>query len=144
MSWWKNDKYHLAEKKIPSIHGQTVGYKLEQFIFDAFPYAPSTELFEVACYSYFYKVGNLRRMTLMTLFVCFILGIARRRIRACEKCKRVKLWHPRQCTASGASSAYTLGGCSWRVFNTLGTFVFHRLKPFIIINKKTIYPMSDC
>lgn len=39
--------YHLAEKKIPSIHGQTVGYKLEQFIFDAFPYTPSTTLFEV-------------------------------------------------------------------------------------------------
>lgn len=39
--------YHLAEKKIPSIHGQTLGYKLEQFIFDAFPYAPSTALFEV-------------------------------------------------------------------------------------------------
>lgn len=39
--------YHLAEKKIPSIHGHTLGYKLEQFIFDAFPYAPSTALFEV-------------------------------------------------------------------------------------------------
>lgn len=39
--------YHLAEKKIPSIHGFTMGYKLEQFIFDAFPYAPSTALFEV-------------------------------------------------------------------------------------------------
>lgn len=39
--------YHLAEKKIPSIHGHTMGYKLEQFIFDAFPYAPSTALFEV-------------------------------------------------------------------------------------------------
>lgn len=39
--------YHLAEKNIPSIHGHTMGYKLEQFIFDAFPYAPSTALFEV-------------------------------------------------------------------------------------------------
>lgn len=39
--------YHLAEKKIPSIHGHTMGYKLEQFIFDAFPYTPSTALFEV-------------------------------------------------------------------------------------------------
>lgn len=39
--------YHLAEKKIPSIHGHTMGLKLEQFIFDAFPYAPSTALFEV-------------------------------------------------------------------------------------------------
>ncbi|KAJ0585356.1 putative UDP-N-acetylglucosamine diphosphorylase [Helianthus annuus] len=35
------------EKKIPSFHGQTVGYKLEQFIMDAFPYAPLTALFEV-------------------------------------------------------------------------------------------------
>jgi len=39
--------YHLAEKKIPSIHGYTMGLKLEQFIFDAFPYAPTTALFEV-------------------------------------------------------------------------------------------------
>lgn len=39
--------YHLAEKRIPSIHGGTMGLKLEQFIFDAFPYAPSTALFEV-------------------------------------------------------------------------------------------------
>ncbi|XWS40471.1 hypothetical protein CRYUN_Cryun18bG0142800 [Craigia yunnanensis] len=38
--------YHLAEKKVPSIHGYTMGLKLEQFIFDAFPYAPSTALFE--------------------------------------------------------------------------------------------------
>ena len=42
-----NCSYHLAEKKIPSIHGQTMGLKMEQFIFDAFPYAPSTALFEV-------------------------------------------------------------------------------------------------
>lgn len=42
-----NGSYHLAEKKIASIHGQTAGLKLEQFIFDAFPYAPSTALFEV-------------------------------------------------------------------------------------------------
>lgn len=39
--------YHLAEKKIPSIHGHTMGLKLEQFIFDAFPYASTTALFEV-------------------------------------------------------------------------------------------------
>ncbi|XP_048438249.1 UDP-N-acetylglucosamine diphosphorylase 1-like isoform X2 [Pyrus x bretschneideri] len=43
----KDSIYHLAEKKIPSIHGQSMGFKLEQFIFDAFPYAPSTALFEV-------------------------------------------------------------------------------------------------
>jgi len=43
--------YHLAEKKIPSIHGGTMGLKLEQFIFDAFPYAPSTALFEVILFT---------------------------------------------------------------------------------------------
>ncbi|XP_045826861.1 UDP-N-acetylglucosamine diphosphorylase 2-like isoform X1 [Trifolium pratense] len=43
----KDSIYHLAEKKIPSIHGHTMGFKLEQFIFDAFPYAPTTALFEV-------------------------------------------------------------------------------------------------
>ncbi|BBN67595.1 N-acetylglucosamine-1-phosphate uridylyltransferase 1 [Prunus dulcis] len=39
--------YYLAKKKIPSIHGNTMGVKLQQFIFDAFPYAPSTALFEM-------------------------------------------------------------------------------------------------
>ena len=43
--------YHLAEKRIPSIHGDTMGLKLEQFIFDAFPYAPSTALFEVIMFT---------------------------------------------------------------------------------------------
>ncbi|KAG8066251.1 hypothetical protein GUJ93_ZPchr0004g38925 [Zizania palustris] len=43
----KDSIYHLAEKKIPSIHGYTMGLKLEQFIFDAFTYSPSTALFEV-------------------------------------------------------------------------------------------------
>ncbi|KAH7679041.1 UDP-N-acetylglucosamine diphosphorylase protein [Dioscorea alata] len=43
----ENDSiYHLAEKKIPSIHGSTVGLKFEQFIFHAFAYSPSTILFE--------------------------------------------------------------------------------------------------
>lgn len=46
--------YHLAEKKIPSIHGYTMGFKLEQFIFDAFPYAPSTALFEVTFLTFFF------------------------------------------------------------------------------------------
>ncbi|KAI3455801.1 hypothetical protein Pfo_012464 [Paulownia fortunei] len=50
--------YHLAEKNIPSIHGHTVGYKLEQFIFDAFPYAPSTALFEVLREEEFAPVKN--------------------------------------------------------------------------------------
>ncbi|CAN1327799.1 UDP-N-acetylglucosamine diphosphorylase 1 [Linum perenne] len=54
----KDSTYHLAEKKIPSIHGFTMGYKLEQFIFDAFPYAPSTALFEVLREEEFAPVKN--------------------------------------------------------------------------------------
>lgn len=54
----KDSVYHLAEKKIPSIHGQTVGFKLELFIFDAFPYAPSTALFEVLREEEFAPVKN--------------------------------------------------------------------------------------
>lgn len=54
----KDSIYHLAEKKIPSIHGYTLGFKLEQFIFDAFPYAPSTALFEVLREEEFAPVKN--------------------------------------------------------------------------------------
>ncbi|KAG2409806.1 UDP-N-acetylglucosamine diphosphorylase [Vigna angularis] len=54
----KDSIYHLAEKKIPSIHGYTVGLKLEQFIFDAFPYAPTTALFEVLREEEFAPVKN--------------------------------------------------------------------------------------
>ncbi|XP_051134430.1 UDP-N-acetylglucosamine diphosphorylase 1-like isoform X2 [Andrographis paniculata] len=54
----KDSIYHLAEKSIPSIHGHTVGFKLEQFIFDAFPYAPSTALFEVVREEEFAPVKN--------------------------------------------------------------------------------------
>lgn len=54
----KDSIYHLAEKKIPSIHGHTMGYKLEQFIFDAFPYTPSTALFEVVREEEFAPVKN--------------------------------------------------------------------------------------
>ncbi|PPD75211.1 hypothetical protein GOBAR_DD27856 [Gossypium barbadense] len=54
----KDSIYHLAEKKIPSIHGYTMGLKLEQFIFDAFPYAPSTALFEVLLEEEFAPVKN--------------------------------------------------------------------------------------
>ncbi|XP_021901632.1 UDP-N-acetylglucosamine diphosphorylase 1 [Carica papaya] len=54
----KDSIYHLAEKKIPSIHGYTLGLKLEQFIFDAFPYAPSTALFEVLREEEFAPVKN--------------------------------------------------------------------------------------
>lgn len=54
----KDSVYHLAEKKIPSVHGQAVGYKLEQFIFDAIPYSPSTALFEVVRDEEFAPVKN--------------------------------------------------------------------------------------
>jgi hypothetical protein len=47
-------RYHLAEKKIPSIHGCTMGLKLEQFIFDAFSYSSSTTLFEVRLLSHLF------------------------------------------------------------------------------------------
>ncbi|KAF5201649.1 Udp-n-acetylglucosamine diphosphorylase [Thalictrum thalictroides] len=54
----KDSIYHLAEKKIPSIHGYTNGLKLEQFIFDAFTYAPTTALFEVQREEEFAPVKN--------------------------------------------------------------------------------------
>ncbi|KAK9152184.1 hypothetical protein Syun_010493 [Stephania yunnanensis] len=54
----KDSIYHLAEKKIPSIHGDTAGLKLEQFVFDAFTYAPSTALFEVLREEEFAPVKN--------------------------------------------------------------------------------------
>ncbi|KAJ8509688.1 hypothetical protein OPV22_000122 [Ensete ventricosum] len=54
----KDSIYHLAEKKIPSIHGFTNGFKLEQFIFDAFAYAPSVALFEVPREEEFAPVKN--------------------------------------------------------------------------------------
>ncbi|VAH50973.1 unnamed protein product [Triticum turgidum subsp. durum] len=54
----KDSVYHLAQKKIPSIHGYTMGLKLEQFIFDAFNYSPSTTLFEVLREEEFAPVKN--------------------------------------------------------------------------------------
>ncbi|KAJ6963183.1 UDP-N-acetylglucosamine diphosphorylase 1-like [Populus alba x Populus x berolinensis] len=51
-------RFCWTEKKIPSIHGGTMGLKLEQFIFDAFPYAPSTALFEVPREEEFAPVKN--------------------------------------------------------------------------------------
>ncbi|KAJ0980834.1 hypothetical protein J5N97_009089 [Dioscorea zingiberensis] len=54
----KDSIYHLAEKKIPSINGFTMGLKLEQFIFDAFAYSPSTVLFEVSREEEFAPVKN--------------------------------------------------------------------------------------
>ncbi|KAG0469724.1 hypothetical protein HPP92_016424 [Vanilla planifolia] len=54
----KDSIYHIAEKKISSIHGLTMGVKLEQFIFDAFAYAPSVALFEVLREEEFAPVKN--------------------------------------------------------------------------------------
>ncbi|XP_010540657.1 PREDICTED: UDP-N-acetylglucosamine diphosphorylase 1 [Tarenaya hassleriana] len=54
----KESVYHLAEKKIASVNGLTTGLKLEQFIFDSFPYAPSTALFEVLREEEFAPVKN--------------------------------------------------------------------------------------
>ncbi|XP_018440806.2 UDP-N-acetylglucosamine diphosphorylase 2 isoform X2 [Raphanus sativus] len=54
----KDSIYHVAEKKIPSINGFIEGVKLEQFIFDSFPYAPSTALFEVLREEEFAPVKN--------------------------------------------------------------------------------------
>ncbi|PON37837.1 UTP--glucose-1-phosphate uridylyltransferase family [Parasponia andersonii] len=62
----KDSIYHLAEKKIPSIHGHTMGFKLEQFIFDAFPFAPSTALFEVLREEEFAPVKNVNGSTFDT------------------------------------------------------------------------------
>ncbi|KAG2568704.1 hypothetical protein PVAP13_7NG403200 [Panicum virgatum] len=59
----KDSVYHLAEKKIPSIHGYTTGLKLEQFIFDAFTYSPSTALFEVMREEEFAPVKNANGAT---------------------------------------------------------------------------------
>lgn len=55
--------YHIAEKKIPSIEGTIDGIKLEQFIFDAFPYASSLALFEVLREEEFGPVKNANGAT---------------------------------------------------------------------------------
>ncbi|KAK1326111.1 UDP-N-acetylglucosamine diphosphorylase 2 [Acorus calamus] len=65
-SMWKfycECSYHLAEKRIPSVNGYTAGLKLEQFIFDAFSYAPSTALFEVLREEEFAPVKNANGST---------------------------------------------------------------------------------
>uniref|UniRef100_A0A8I6Y6E4 Uncharacterized protein n=1 Tax=Hordeum vulgare subsp. vulgare TaxID=112509 RepID=A0A8I6Y6E4_HORVV len=54
----KDSVYHLAQKTIPLFHGYTMGLKLEQFIFDAFNYSPSTTLFEVLREEEFAPVKN--------------------------------------------------------------------------------------
>ncbi|KQJ95577.1 UDP-N-acetylglucosamine diphosphorylase 1 [Brachypodium distachyon] len=59
----KDSVYHLADKKIPSIHGYTAGLKLEQFIFDVFTYSPSTALFEVMREEEFAPVKNANGAT---------------------------------------------------------------------------------
>ncbi|CAL4997405.1 unnamed protein product [Urochloa decumbens] len=59
----KDSIYHLAEKRIPSVHGYTSGLKLEQFIFDVFNYSPSTALFEVLREEEFAPVKNANGAT---------------------------------------------------------------------------------
>uniref|UniRef100_A0A0D6R1M6 Uncharacterized protein n=1 Tax=Araucaria cunninghamii TaxID=56994 RepID=A0A0D6R1M6_ARACU len=54
----QDSTYHLAEKKMPSVEGLIMGIKLEQFIFDAFLYAPSMALFEVLREEEFAPVKN--------------------------------------------------------------------------------------
>ncbi|BFI11222.1 UDP-N-acetylglucosamine/UDP-N-acetylgalactosamine diphosphorylase [Marchantia polymorpha subsp. ruderalis] len=54
----KDSIYHLAEKKIQSVDGVIDGIKLEQFIFDSIPYAPSISLFEVIREEEFAPVKN--------------------------------------------------------------------------------------
>jgi UDP-N-acetylglucosamine/UDP-N-acetylgalactosamine diphosphorylase len=51
--------YHLAEKTIESIDGPVAGVKLEQFIFDSIPYAPSVALFEVNQFIIFLSYLNM-------------------------------------------------------------------------------------
>ena len=51
-------KYHVAHKKIPSIDGTIPGIKLELFIFDSFPMADHTVLFEVRRDEEFAPVKN--------------------------------------------------------------------------------------
>lgn len=55
--------YHIAEKKIPSIEGTVDGIKLEQFVFDVFPYAASLALFEVLREEEFAPVKNANGAT---------------------------------------------------------------------------------
>ncbi|KAH7277566.1 hypothetical protein KP509_39G057300 [Ceratopteris richardii] len=50
--------HHVAEKKITSIEGTVDGIKLEQFIFDVFPYSSSIALFEVLREEEFAPVKN--------------------------------------------------------------------------------------
>lgn len=59
----KDSIYHIAEKKIPSVEGTIDGMKLEQFVFDAFPYAPSMALFEVLREEEFAPVKNANGAT---------------------------------------------------------------------------------
>jgi hypothetical protein len=63
--------YHLAEKKIPSIHGYAMGLKLEQYIFDAFSYSPSTALFEVQLLS------RLCSYNILDVMLCLFVMILR-------------------------------------------------------------------
>ncbi|KAL9689220.1 hypothetical protein QQ045_033654 [Rhodiola kirilowii] len=50
--------FHLAEKINPTVHSNTLGLELEQFIYDAFTYSSSTALFEILLEEEFAPVKN--------------------------------------------------------------------------------------
>lgn len=85
--------YHLAEKKIPSIHGYTLGLKLEQFVFDAFAYAPSTALFEVSsiyeqCLNLAFGQTEYHNLFLFLIYAESMLSdFTRRGVCTCEECQ---------------------------------------------------------
>ncbi|MCO5557784.1 hypothetical protein L7F22_011355 [Adiantum nelumboides] len=54
----RDSMYHIAEKKISSLEGTVDGIKLEQFVFDVFPYSSSLALFEVLREEEFAPVKN--------------------------------------------------------------------------------------
>lgn len=113
--------YHCAHKKIPSVDGVVDGIKLEQYIFDAFPYAPSVGLFEVRLriagssqdfvdvlrlsphLSYFSDSGN----PLLT-------GSERRRICSCEECLGFSHRYSRDRQVAALAMSYALGRSCWR------------------------------
>lgn len=123
--------YHLAEKKIPSIHGQTVGFKLEQFIFDAFPYAPSTALFEVTFLPFsliqvlqFPFLSFVLSVTFVSENMLYkISGVAWGRVCTSKKCQWFKLWHPRQCPTACSPTPYTMGDCCWWLFDSFSAAI---------------------
>lgn len=106
-----------------------MGYKLEQFIFDAFPYAPSTALFEVYLYSWECLPSlNMSRewADACKMFFFFLIGEARWGICTSEKWEWVECWYSRQCSPSCPSSARSLGSCGWWLLDSLSSPICNR------------------